>query len=150
LNRSVVAYGDNTRRTRRGVVGIVVPGLVGLLAPSGLGARKSQRHAVATPPTGPTTLASRPDPSVPAIEFDVAASGTAPGNMRSATTAGRCSRGMRGRCSDPTAATSSSTADLTSVGGAKEARLVEGFVQELELPSGKVIFEWHSFGDSGD
>jgi hypothetical protein len=76
-----VACGDNTRWTRRGVVGIVVPGLVGLLAPSGLGARKSRRHAVATPPTGPTTLASRPDPSVPAIEFDVAASGTAPGYM---------------------------------------------------------------------
>jgi hypothetical protein len=34
--------------------------------------------------------------------------------------------------------------DLSSVGGTTRGRLVEGVVQELELPSGRVLFEWHS------
>lgn len=35
-------------------------------------------------------------------------------------------------------------ADLTPIGGARSGRLVEGVVQELELPTGRVLFEWHS------
>ncbi|MGL6278453.1 MAG: arylsulfotransferase family protein, partial [Gaiella sp.] len=35
-------------------------------------------------------------------------------------------------------------ADLTSIGGSVEGRLVEGIVQEIELRSGRVLFEWHS------
>jgi hypothetical protein len=35
-------------------------------------------------------------------------------------------------------------ADLTSIGGAADGKVVEGIVQELELPTGKVLFEWHS------
>jgi Arylsulfotransferase (ASST) len=34
--------------------------------------------------------------------------------------------------------------DLTSVGGPVDGRLVEGIVQELQLPSGHVLFEWRS------
>jgi hypothetical protein len=34
--------------------------------------------------------------------------------------------------------------DLSSVGGPADGRLVEGVVQELELPSGRVLFEWRS------
>jgi hypothetical protein len=37
------------------------------------------------------------------------------------------------------------TADLSSVGGAIDAKLVEGIVQEIDVRSGKVLFEWHSF-----
>jgi hypothetical protein len=36
------------------------------------------------------------------------------------------------------------TADLSSLGGPAQARLVEGVIQELELPSGRVLFEWRS------
>ena len=36
------------------------------------------------------------------------------------------------------------SADLSSVGGPPDGRVVEGIVQELELPSGRVVFEWHS------
>jgi hypothetical protein len=36
-------------------------------------------------------------------------------------------------------------ADLTSVGGAKDARLVEGIVQEVDVRTNKVLFEWHSY-----
>jgi Arylsulfotransferase (ASST) len=36
------------------------------------------------------------------------------------------------------------TTDLTSIGGPVNGELVEGVVQELELPSGRVLFEWHS------
>ena len=35
-------------------------------------------------------------------------------------------------------------ADLTPVGGAVDARLVEGIIQEIDIPSGRVLFEWHS------
>lgn len=35
-------------------------------------------------------------------------------------------------------------ADLTSVGGAPDARLVEGVVQEVDVRTNKVLFEWHS------
>ena len=35
-------------------------------------------------------------------------------------------------------------ADLTRVGGAVDARLVEGIIQEIDIPSGRVLFEWHS------
>jgi len=36
------------------------------------------------------------------------------------------------------------TADLSSVGGPVDGKLVEGIVQELAIPSGRVLFEWHS------
>ncbi|HWB23715.1 MAG TPA: arylsulfotransferase family protein [Gaiellaceae bacterium] len=35
-------------------------------------------------------------------------------------------------------------ADLTSVGGPSDGQVVGGIVQELELPSGRVLFEWKS------
>jgi len=35
-------------------------------------------------------------------------------------------------------------ADLTAFGGPSDGRVVEGIVQELALPSGKLLFEWHS------
>jgi hypothetical protein len=35
-------------------------------------------------------------------------------------------------------------ADLTSVGGAADARLVEGVVQEVDVKTNQVLFEWHS------
>jgi hypothetical protein len=34
--------------------------------------------------------------------------------------------------------------DLTSIGGAADGRVVEGIVQEVELATGAVLFEWHS------
>lgn len=34
--------------------------------------------------------------------------------------------------------------DLSAVGGPVDGRLVEGVIQELEIPSGRVLFEWHS------
>jgi Arylsulfotransferase (ASST) len=36
------------------------------------------------------------------------------------------------------------TADLRSVGGPRNGKVVGGLVQELELPSGRVLFEWRS------
>jgi hypothetical protein len=36
------------------------------------------------------------------------------------------------------------TADLTSVGGPPDARLVEGIVQEVDVASGRLLFEWRS------
>jgi hypothetical protein len=36
------------------------------------------------------------------------------------------------------------TADLTAVGGPSSAPVIGGLVQELELPSGRVLFEWRS------
>ena len=36
------------------------------------------------------------------------------------------------------------TADLTSVGGPSSAPVIGGLVQELEIPSGRVLFEWRS------
>jgi hypothetical protein len=41
------------------------------------------------------------------------------------------------------------TADLSSVGGSKNAELWEGSIQEIEVSTGKVIFEWHSLGKVG-
>jgi len=41
------------------------------------------------------------------------------------------------------------TADLTSVGGPVDGRLVEGIVQEVEIATGKVLFEWRSFEHVG-
>ena len=35
-------------------------------------------------------------------------------------------------------------ADLTSIGGAADALLVVGVVQEIDIPTGKVLFEWRS------
>ena len=40
-------------------------------------------------------------------------------------------------------------ADLSAIGGSPTAQVVEGIIQELELPSGKVLFEWHSLGHVG-
>jgi hypothetical protein len=36
------------------------------------------------------------------------------------------------------------TADLTSIGGARDGRLVTGIVQEVNVASGDVLFEWRS------
>jgi hypothetical protein len=35
--------------------------------------------------------------------------------------------------------------DLTPIGGPKEGRIFDGIVQEVDIPSGKVLFEWHSW-----
>src|ERR1700689_3351345 len=40
-------------------------------------------------------------------------------------------------------------ADLSSVGGAKNAQAWEGAIQEINVSTGKVIFEWHSLGKVG-
>jgi Arylsulfotransferase (ASST) len=39
--------------------------------------------------------------------------------------------------------------DLTSIGGPKEGRIFDGIVQEVAIPSGKVLFEWHSWPTIG-
>jgi hypothetical protein len=36
--------------------------------------------------------------------------------------------------------------DLSSVGGAKRARVVDAVVQEIDIETGLVLFEWHSLG----
>ena len=36
------------------------------------------------------------------------------------------------------------TADLSSVGGPTDGRLVEGVIQEIDIASKRVLFEWHS------
>jgi outer membrane protein assembly factor BamB len=41
------------------------------------------------------------------------------------------------------------TADLSSVGGSKNAEVWEGSIQEIDVATGKVIFEWHSLGNVG-
>jgi len=41
------------------------------------------------------------------------------------------------------------TADLTSVGGAVNGRLVEGIVQEVDIATGRVLFDWRSFDHVG-
>ncbi|MFN8222295.1 MAG: arylsulfotransferase family protein [Gaiellales bacterium] len=38
-------------------------------------------------------------------------------------------------------------ADLTSIGGPAVGKVVEGVVQEIDIRSGKVVFEWHSLPD---
>jgi hypothetical protein len=40
-------------------------------------------------------------------------------------------------------------ADLTSVGGPKNGQVWEGSIQEIDVATGKVIFEWHSLGKIG-
>jgi hypothetical protein len=40
-------------------------------------------------------------------------------------------------------------ADLSSVGGSKNAQVWEGSIQEIDVATGKVIFEWHSLGKVG-
>jgi hypothetical protein len=35
--------------------------------------------------------------------------------------------------------------DLTPYGGPKQGRIFEGIIQEVALPSGRVLFEWHSY-----
>src|SRR5207247_92780 len=35
--------------------------------------------------------------------------------------------------------------DLSSVGGPKEGKIWDGIVQELDIPTGRVLFEWHSY-----
>jgi len=40
-------------------------------------------------------------------------------------------------------------ADLSSVGGSKNAQVWEGSIQEIDVSTGKVIFEWHSLGKVG-
>ncbi|MEA2289867.1 MAG: hypothetical protein QOD55_1864, partial [Solirubrobacteraceae bacterium] len=39
--------------------------------------------------------------------------------------------------------------DLSSVGGPRNGRVVDGVVQELDLATGLVLFEWHSLGNVG-
>jgi len=41
------------------------------------------------------------------------------------------------------------TADLSSFGGSKNAQVWEGSIQEIDVATGKVIFEWHSLGKVG-
>jgi hypothetical protein len=45
------------------------------------------------------------------------------------------------------------TADLTSIGGPANQTVIDGIVQEIDIPTGKVLFEWNSqdhvpFGES--
>lgn len=35
--------------------------------------------------------------------------------------------------------------DLSPYGGPKDGRIFEGIVQEVAIPSGRVLFEWHSY-----
>jgi hypothetical protein len=35
--------------------------------------------------------------------------------------------------------------DLSSVGGPKKGQVWDGIVQEVDIPTGKVLFEWHSY-----
>jgi hypothetical protein len=35
--------------------------------------------------------------------------------------------------------------DLTSVGGPRDGRIFDGIFQEVDIPSGRVLFEWHSW-----
>jgi len=41
------------------------------------------------------------------------------------------------------------TTDLSSIGGAANGRLVEGIVQEVDIATGRVLFEWRSFDHVG-
>jgi arylsulfotransferase ASST len=36
------------------------------------------------------------------------------------------------------------TADLTSIGGPANQRVIDGIVQEIDIPTGKVLFQWNS------
>jgi len=39
--------------------------------------------------------------------------------------------------------------DMTSVGGVKEDIVMDGIVQEIDIPTGRVLFEWHSLDHIG-
>ena len=39
--------------------------------------------------------------------------------------------------------------DLSSVGGPKEGKIFDGIVQEVDISTGRVLFEWHSWPDVG-
>ena len=40
-------------------------------------------------------------------------------------------------------------ADLTAVGGPKQGKVFDGIVQEVDIPTGKVLWEWHSWPEVG-
>jgi hypothetical protein len=40
-------------------------------------------------------------------------------------------------------------ADLSSVGGPKQGKVFDGIVQEVDIPTGKVLWEWHSWPTVG-
>jgi hypothetical protein len=39
--------------------------------------------------------------------------------------------------------------DLTSIGGPKDGLIWDGIVEEVDVPTGRVLFEWHSFPEIG-
>ena len=39
--------------------------------------------------------------------------------------------------------------DLSPYGGPKNGRIFDGIVQEVDIPTGKVLFEWHSYPEIG-
>jgi len=39
--------------------------------------------------------------------------------------------------------------DLRSIGGPKDGRIWDGIVQEIDIPTGRVLFEWHSYPEIG-
>ncbi len=39
--------------------------------------------------------------------------------------------------------------DLSSVGGPKEGTVLDGIVQEVDIETGEVLFEWHSLDHVG-
>jgi hypothetical protein len=39
--------------------------------------------------------------------------------------------------------------DLSAVGGPKEGKIWDGIVQEVDIPTGRVLFEWHSYPQVG-
>jgi hypothetical protein len=39
--------------------------------------------------------------------------------------------------------------DLTSIGGPKDGRIWDGIVQEIDIPTRRVLFEWHSYPEIG-
>ena len=41
------------------------------------------------------------------------------------------------------------TADLTSIGGPANQRVIDGIVQEIDIPTRRVLFEWHSYPEIG-
>jgi Arylsulfotransferase (ASST) len=41
------------------------------------------------------------------------------------------------------------TVDLRSIGGPKDGRIWDGIVQEIDIPTRRVLFEWHSYPEIG-
>jgi hypothetical protein len=39
--------------------------------------------------------------------------------------------------------------DLTSIGGPKDGLIWDGIVEEVDIPTGRVLFEWHSYPEIG-